>query len=355
METIVKLLKDNPDKLVKISFILNPVFDFCRVQKGSIFLPTAVKVLYYLLYYTPDNSMPHLYYLLNNLLTLFSGKTLINPYDNTTLDQIFSSIANFIKKYKGETLENLPWILEIIFSLLKGKRRDAVRGCKILILILENYKFALDSYLPRILSEISATFAIHSIRLKICCSRAISLALGNSTLLTLSTEPLISSMLQFSLANIAIYKSLIDKSHMIYGFGSLFWVIPELPQHIFSMLPAIFKAILQLCGKAHEYNSSDDEELCDDPSVTINHDPEYQKIIEGSWSSESHDYINEENYFLFKNYENTLYHSPFLNLYQTKLIKDIVQNLGWNYPEIMNSIKRLLTKNEGEFVNSLIQ
>ena len=121
------------------------------------------------------------------------------------------------------------------------------------------------------------------------------------------------------------------------------------------MLPAIFKAILQLCGKAHEYNSSNDEELCDDPSVTINHDAEYQKIIEGSWSSESHDYINEENYFLFKNYEKVLYDSPFLNIDQNKLIKEIIKNLSRNYPEIMNSIKGLLTKNEGKFLNSLIQ
>ena len=353
METIVKLLKDNPDKLVKISFILNPVFDFCRVQKGSIFLPTAVKVLYYLLYYTPDNSMPHLYYLLNNLLTLFSGKTLINPYDNTTLDQIFSSIANFIKKYKGETLENLPWILETVFSLLKGPRRDAVRGCKILILILENYKFALDSYLPKILSEISATFAIHSRRLKICCSRAISLELGNSTLLTLSTEPLASSMLQFSLANIANYSDVIDKSHMIYGFGSLFWVIPELPQHVFNMLPAIFKAILELCKETHDYSSPCDEEIFDDQSIPVNHDAEYQEISEGSCSSESHD--DAEMYFSFKNYGKVLYDSPFLKIDQNKIIKDIAQNLGWSFPEIMISIKRLLTKNGGAFIDSLIQ
>ena len=162
-------------------------------------------------------------------------------------------------------------------------------------------------------------------------------------------------MLQFSLANIAIYKSLIDKSHMIYGFGSLFWVIPELPQHIFSMLPAIFKAILVLCEEANKYNSLDDEEqLCYWP-IPVYYKAKDHKIIEGSCSSESDGDINAEIYFLFKNYENTLYHSPFLNLYQTKLIKDIVQNLGWSYPEIMNSIKRLLTKNEGEFVNSLIQ
>ena len=36
------------------------------------------------------------------------------------------------------------------------------------------------------------------------------------------------------------------------------------------------------------------------------------------------------------------------------LIRDLVQNLSWNYPEVMNSINILLTNNEVEMLNSIV-
>ena len=119
------------------------------------------------------------------------------------------------------------------------------------------------------------------------------------------------------------------------------------------MLPAIFKAILELCKETHDYSSPCDEEIFDDQSIPVNHDAEYQEIIEGSCSSESHD--DAEMCFSFKNYGKVLYDSPFLKIDQNKIIKDIAQNLGWSFPEITISIKRLLTKNGGAFIDSLIQ
>ena len=285
--------------MVKISFILNPLLDYCLSERGFSYFRTGLKLLTCLLYYTPDNSMPHLYYLTKNIRTSFLGKA-VKPFAIKEVCKTLSPLSNFIKKYKGQTLEILPWILEMAFRLLKDKQIVAVCGCKILISILENYKFVLDSYLPSILSEIYATFAARSEKVKLYCSQATNLALWNSTLLTLSTEPLISSALRFSLANIRKYKNSIARSHMIYGFGSLFFVIPQLPQHIFGILPTIFKAILRLCKDTHEHSSSDSEELCDDHDFVINYDAQYQETIKESLSFELDDNTDIERCFLFR-------------------------------------------------------
>ena len=294
--------------------------------------------------------MPHLYYITKNICTLFLA---VKPFAIKEVFKTLSPLSNFIQKYKGETLEILPWILEIAFRLLKVKQKVAVCGCKILISILENYKFLLDSYLPSILSEICAAFAAQSKEVKIYCSQATNLALWNSTLLTLSTEPLISSALRFSLANIRKYKDSIARSHMISGFGSLFYVIPQLPQHIFGILPTIFKAILRLCKDTHEHSSLGSEELCDHLDVLINYDAQYQETIKESLSFELDDNTDIERCFLLDGNRN-FYDSSFINVDRIMLIKDIVQNLVWNYPKVMDSINILLTKKEVELLNSIV-
>ena len=332
------------EPLMKISFILNPIFDYCLSERGSYF-EEAIHILSSLLYCTPDNSMPHLYYLMKILHTSILGEGTVIPFALGYIDNILPAVVNFIKKYKGQTLENLPWILQMAFRLLKGNRKEAIFGCQILISILENYKFALDPYLLGILSEISEAFAAGSNKLKIFYSKAVSIALWNSPLLTLSAEPLISSALQFSLVNIKKYKSVISRTHMIYGFGSLFCVIPQLPRHIINTLPAVFRAILQL------WNFLDEDELSDNQEATVNFTVESQNIIEINRVCESD---HEEDSLSFDENAEILYVSPFENIDQERFIKDIALNLYENYPEIIDSILRVLTKTEAQLLESLI-
>ena len=343
IEKVINVLIYNPEDLVKISFILSPLFEYCLGGDGSDFyFEDILFLLSDILYYAPDNSMPHLYYLTNYLYNSIAEKGRVERFTNKGVDKALSSIANFIKKYKGQTLENLPRILEIAFTLLKRNQKVAIFGCNILIYILENYKFSLNSYLPSILSEISGAFTAGSKKLKICCSQATHLALWNSTLLTLSAEPLISSALLFSLVNLKDYKTIIEISHLMYGFGSLFFVKPHLSQQMCSILPVIFQAIAQL----YTYTQSM-KRIDDDLVFGIGIDPQYQKMIMEIRAIESGD--GEKNHSLDRGAVE-LYDSPFKIVNHKKLIEEIAQTL--DCPQVMISINELLTKKQVQNRNS---
>ena len=105
--------------LMKICLILNPIFDYCLSERGYNYFEEAIDLLSSLLYYTPDNSMPHLYYLMKILHTSILGEGAVIPFALEYIDNILPAVVNFIKKDKGQTLENLPWILQMVFRLLK--------------------------------------------------------------------------------------------------------------------------------------------------------------------------------------------------------------------------------------------
>ena len=360
IQQILDALNESPDDLIKISFTLKSLLDYCLSEEGYIYSNSGALLLTVLLYHTPDDSMPHLCYLTKNLFPSIlgkGGKTFFYP-DLKDPDQDFydsdhynfymplSALANFIKKYKEETLENLQSILDIAFRLLKGEEEVKIRGFQILICILENYKFAIDSYLQQILSEISAAFNNGSEEIKNLCSQATCVALWNSTILTLSAEPLVSSVLQFSLINIknCVTKNNISsicqidsarRSHMIYGFGSLFLVIPQLSNQILSILPFVFKAIIQLCIFSGESRIWKYKELIDDKELIIDLDTKCQNLIMMIRMIEPEHHGN-----YFGHYVDTtvLYDSPFENMNRNLLTEGIVRNLRLNYPEIMRLI-----------------
>ena len=265
------------EDLVNISFILSQTFDYCLSEKGLIYFEPAIRLLASLLCYTPDNSMPHLYYLANSYCTLVlaelqgtipSRKISLNPNHSLFMvnaAESLSCIGNFIQKYKGQTLDNLPRILKMAFSLLKRyDDKDVLSGCRILIFILENYKFALDSYLPRIILKISTIMAeTESDLVKFSCSRAIVIALWNSTQITLSAGPLVSSALRYSIQCLPdCYKKWPSVPlQLIHGYWSLFLVVPQLPEHVLSILPLVMEQILALLNLKMD---TDDEFLYED-------------------------------------------------------------------------------------------
>ena len=136
---------------------------------------------------------------------------------------------------------------------------------------------------------------------------------------------------------------------MIYVIGSLFWIIPQLSHFIISILPVAFKAILQLYRYSDEYNSTDEEELSDNEGAAMNYNVEYQNMIEKNKASETDD---EEDIHGLDEHA-VLYDSPLLSIPLNKLIKDITLNLSENYPEVMDSILRLLTETDAELLNSI--
>ena len=110
---------------------------------------------------------------------------------------------------------------------------------------------------------------------------------------------------------------------MIYGFRTLFLIIPQLPQHMFSILPKVFKAILHLCkdttekSMSYENSSEDDDEILD---VGI------KKMIAEDRSIGS-DYNSYESIDSYLEDEEVLYDSPLKKIDKKALINAIIDNL----------------------------
>ena len=245
---IIDVLEENAENLVKISFILKPIFDHCLNEKGCDYFEETLNLLTCLLYYAPDNSLPHLYYLITYLKASIAGEGEIKPYALEHIDEIFSPIANFIKKYQAQTMENVTGILNTGFILLKEKDQEVITGCKILIAVLENFKGRVDNYIHQIITEVATAFgASNSKKVKVACSQVMFVSLWNSPLVSLAAGPLLSEPFQYALGSVTQFSESMARSHMIYGLGSLFFIIPQLPPALVTTLPAIFKSIIQLC------------------------------------------------------------------------------------------------------------
>jgi importin-7 len=352
---IIDVLEDRPEDLTKLSFILQPIFEYCLSEIGCDYFEEALNLLTCLLYYSPDGSLPHLYYLIKHLKASILGQDQETPYAIEHVNEVYSSIANFIKKYKEKTMENMAGILEIGFLLLKDREQDAVNGCKILIALLENYKGAIDGIIVEIIKVISSTFELTKIKsLKISCSQTIFVALWNSPLITLSAGPLVSPLFEFALANLKFFSEDIGRNHLIYGLGSLFYLIPQLPPGLQNTLPAIFKSILLLCKDPDEESSIEVEEFEEGNRGVVNLDAQCQKIIDkiraGGCDAE-----DDDSDFPYCNDAEDLYDSPFEEMNQNDFIKEIAKLLKNNYNELYQSIISILSEQELKLISSLIQ
>lgn len=355
---IIDILEDKPEDLVKVSLILKPVFDYCLSEKGCDYFEETLNLLTCLLYYAPEKSLPHLYYLIRLLRASILGEGTEKPYALEHIDEIFSPIANFIKKYPEQTLENLNGIVDIGFALIKDKEEEAVNGCKILIALMENFKGHIDSFIVPIIKEISASFSQHnSKKVKNSCSQAMFVALWNNPILSLSAIDALSPAIQHALSSAKSFNESLARSHMIYGLGSLFYIIPNLPSDFQGKLPIIFKSIVQLYEDNDEDSSAEGIEFDDMGNDPGKIDAHCQKIIDKIRNSanDEDDDDDDDNEFPFGDDAEDLYDSPFEVLNQNDMIKDVTNMIKGNFPELFQSIVGILSESEIKILNSIIQ
>jgi hypothetical protein len=306
------------------------------------------------LYYAPEKSLPHLFDLIRYLKASILGEGEEKPYAIEHIDEIFSPIANLIKKYPDQTLSNIQGFLEIGFALIKDKDQEAVNGCKILIALLENYKSRLDQYIVQIITELSSAFtSCPSRKVKLACSQALFVALWNSPLVTLTAGPLISPAFQYALASTKFFSESLARNHIIYGLGSLFYIIPNLPPAMQETLPVIFKSIIQLCQDVDDDSSIEGEEFDDTNKEPVSVDAQCQKIIEKIRAS-TNDEDKDEDSFPFGSEAEDLYDSPFEVFNQNQMIKEVYNILKENYPEVYQKANSLLSEQETKLLKSLI-
>lgn len=351
---IIDFLEDKPEDLVKVSLILKPVFEYCLSEKGCDYFEETLNLLTCLLYYAPEKSLPHLFCLIRLLRTSILGEGNEKPYATEHIDEIFSPIANFIKKYPDQTLENLAGIVEIGFILIKDKEQEAVNGCKILIAILENFKGQIDHMLVPIIKEIANTFSMtNSRKIKNACSQAMFVALWNNPLVSLSTGIILTPSIEYALMAIRNFSESLARCHMIFGLSSLFYIIPNLPPAMQMTLPAIFKSIIQLCEDVDNDSSGEGIEVNESGKINEHCEKIIEKINNGSNNQDEDD--DDDNDFPFGADAEDLYDSPFESLNQNDMIKEISILIKGNFPELFQSIEGLLSESEKKLLKSLIQ
>ena len=352
---IIDFLEERPEDLLKVSFILKPTLEYCLSVKGCDYFEEALNLLTSLLYYSPENSLPHLYYLVRYLKASILGEGTNEPYATEHIDEVFSPLANLIKKYKQQTLENINGILEIGFLLIKDNEQEAVNGCKVLVALLENFPNALDGYLLQIITQVSETFNKNPLKkVKIACSQTMFVALWNSPLVALSAGPLLTPAFQYALSNITVFSESMARIHIIYGLGSLFFIIPSLPSALQNTLPGIFHSIIQLCEDNEDNSSIEADEFEEENKFPVNLDSQCQKIIEKIRQS-NFDEDDEDNEYPFGINEEDLYDSPFEVMNQNDLIKRIVELVKGISPEFYQNVVSLLNESEIKLLHSLIR
>ncbi|OMJ81455.1 hypothetical protein SteCoe_18072 [Stentor coeruleus] len=352
---IIDILEDKPEDLIKVSLILKPVFEYCLSEKGCDYFEETLNLLTCLLYYSPEKSLPHLYYLIRQLRASILGEGSEKPYALEHINEIFSPIANFIKKYPEQTLENLNGIIDIGFALIKDKEEEAINGCKILIALMENFKGHIDNFLILIIKEISIAFLQHSSKkVKNSCSQAMFVALWNNPILSLSSIDILSPAIQYALSSVKSFNESLARSHMIYGLGSLFYIIPSLPLDFQGKLPMIFKCIIQLYEDNDDDSSAEGIEFDDEGNGPGKIDAHCQKIIDKIRNS-ANDEDDDEDDFPFGDDSEDLYDSPFEALNQNDMIKDVTNMIKGNFPELLQNIVGILSENEIKILNSIIQ
>lgn len=354
---IIDVLEEKPEDLVKVSHILKPVFDHCLSEEGCDYFEETLNLLTCLLYYAPDNSLPHLFYLITHLRNSILGFGDVKAYANEHVEEIFSSLANFIKKYPDLTLAGLNEIVAIGIALLKKSEQEALTGCKILIAILENYKGRIDVVVPGILAEVAAEFsASQSKKFKVACSQTLFVALWNSPAVTLACGQQVFVMFQFAFSNLKCFSESLARSHVIFGCGALFSMIFNLPAGMRETLPGIFKTILQLCVDPDDDSDVEGEDFDDNQKFPVVLDAQCQKIIEKLRNTPNNDDDDdfEEDDCPFPDPDD-LYDSPFEVLNQNEMVKEVFTILSANFPDILEQSKTLLTDAEKKVLASIIQ
>ena len=169
---IIDIFNKDTESLIKLSFDLKPILEMCL--KTADYYEEGINLLNCLLFYTSENTLTHLFHLLFAILTSLVGNNRIQPFGFQFIENVFPSIGNFIQKYKPLTLENLEFILNCSFSLLKISEDEIYLGSQILISLLEYYKGLLDRYVKNIINEAFQAFVSKiSRKYKIACSQII--------------------------------------------------------------------------------------------------------------------------------------------------------------------------------------
>jgi importin-7 len=332
---IIEMFHDDFDTLYNVSSRIKTLLQFCFSSIGCF--EEGANILESLLYYTPAESLPHLYELLDSIITSLVGNDAVKPFSSQYSEEIFPSIANFMSKYTAQTSSNLEFIIKFALKLLKLDEEEIFLGCKTLVVLLECYKGLLDAFLPGILAAVFETFQSNiDKKYKIACTQVVFIAIWNSPVLVASYYEIILSMYQFVCISKKYYSESLAKIHFLYGLGSLFSI--NLHPELIKILPECFQVMIEACK----------DDISDNQGINPDASPIHQVDIKLNINNDPDDEESDEyDDFPFGIEPVDYYESKFENLSCIEFIKNLFNTIQ-NTPNMSSYIfSTLKTEKEG--------
>lgn len=259
---IVEVVQNNPETLYKLSLLMTDCLHKMVMMRD--FTEECCTILVGFLYFTPNDTMMHLYNLFDMFwLGLLGNEETETPsvLDSGNSEDIFPCFANFITKFPAKTIENMTRIVYNSCKLLHVDEESLFLGCQVLLVLLENFKIdQLKVHVAQIISQISKVFVqALAKKYKIACCQVIFTCIWNSPDISVQYYMVIKPILEFSCTSFRFFSEYLSKIHMILGIGSLFTFTP--PAEI--LLPDLAKyfKVLFLCAADGKIEDIDDEEV----------------------------------------------------------------------------------------------
>jgi len=142
---VIETVKTQPEKLIEVSSLLLPVFQFTLSPQGADFLEEGISLLEDLLCCPRPGSLPQLFSVFPLLLEALVGSEQSPPYLHDHIELLFSPLAHFISQYSLQFLScsGFTRVLQACHRLLSLSEEtvgfEHHLAVKLLLCLLENY------------------------------------------------------------------------------------------------------------------------------------------------------------------------------------------------------------------------
>jgi importin-7 len=348
IEKIVETVSEKTEELFKISHIVLPLLKYSLSKEGSAYMEEGLNILSSLLYYSLDQSLPHLFELFTQVLHSLQES---DPYGIEKTEEIFPVLANFIGKYSSLVNPVLEQVINFLLDLIKDDVSINILSCKVLIVIFERLRSSASVFLPQILPKVfSVVQSTSSHKTKTICCQVAYTALWADTepsLLFMDQNKIFKPLFNYSLNSFKYIKEKISRVQVVLGIASLLPLIPKTPDSLsLENSVMIFKRLVEMTSlleqdseetnetspfvDAEEFNENS-EQIIKKIQDCISDSDEEEEVLYETDADEFYDSIFEKiNYKLFL--KNQISNTP------TEIINHLISSIDNEQQEFLQKV-----------------
>lgn len=286
LSKIIDILDDRPEDLLKISVELQQVFDYVFTLYGNDYFETGLGLLGSLLYYCPHNSLGNLFKYANLIKLYIIENNKIRDLARDFIEEIFAPLANYLKKYKTLSKENIGIFIEISSVLALQGYQETVTGCKIFMAILENIPLDISILKLVLLNSYPVYTAQDSKKIKMLFVQILFISFWRApefTLSYLNSLACFENIFKFISENYIYIKEEIPLIQAIFGMSSLLSISNNLPEYK-ELFIQIYHIVLHLFHKLTSKKNT---------AKPYGQEPEYLSMLNKLKNAENEEYLDE--------------------------------------------------------------